>query len=457
MPRLFRISSLTPADDAPNVGGWLPVMSATVSSKPGSRTQPGTIRNFRWFICALLLYATTVNYMDRLVLSILQPVIARDLHWNNTEYGTINAIFQAGYAIMMPLAGRLIDWLGLRVGYSSATLVWSVSSLCHSLAKTGTQFSIARFGLGLGEAANFPACIKAVADWFPRRERALATGIFNGGSNLGAVIAPLTVPFITARFGWQSAFLFTGSLSLSFVIIWALVYREPEEHKWLSAEELTLIRSDQEGVSTDKVPYRSLLGKNAAWAFVIGKFLTDPVWWFYLTWLPNFLHNKFGVDLLHLGAPLITIYAASAVGSVSGGWLSSFFLKRGWLLGTARKSAMLVCASAVTAVMFVPKAAGNLWLTVGLIAIAAAAHQGWSANLFTMTSDCFPRKAVGSVVGLGGLGGAIGGVLMQFAIGRWLDFSGNSYGPIFIWAGTMYLLSLFIVHLLLPRFETVKL
>ncbi len=435
-------------------------MQPTTAASSPSASQPThhrTIRNFRWFICALLLYATTVNYMDRLVLSILQPVISRDLHWSNTEYGTISAIFQAGYAIMMPLAGRLIDWLGLRVGYSSATLLWSVSSLCHALAKTSTEFSLARFGLGLGEAANFPACIKAVADWFPRRERALATGIFNGGSNLGAVIAPLTVPLITARFGWQSAFLFTGSLSLSFVVVWLLVYREPEQHPWLSAEELALIRSDQESVSTDKVPYRQLLSKKAAWAFVTGKFLTDPVWWFYLTWLPNFLHNKFGVDLLHLGAPLVTIYASSAAGSISGGWLSSFFIKRGWPLGRARKSAMLVCAVAVTAVIFVPKAAGNLPLTVGLIAIAAAAHQGWSANLFTVTSDCFPRKAVGSVVGLGGLGGAVGGVLMQFAIGRWLDFSGNSYGPIFVWAGTMYLLSLLIIHLLLPRFQTVKL
>ncbi|MBV9304948.1 MAG: MFS transporter [Acidobacteriaceae bacterium] len=429
-------------------------MSSTAPSNLRAQTSRSTIGNFRWMICALLLYATTVNYMDRLTLSILQPVIARDLHWNNTEYGTISAIFQAGYAMMMPLAGRLIDWLGLRVGYSSATLVWSISSLCHSLAKTGGQFSLARFCLGLGEAANFPACIKAVADWFPRRERALATGIFNGGSNLGAILAPLTIPVVTARFGWQAAFLFTGSLSLSFVIVWALVYREPEEHKRLSAKELAFIRSDQEGTTTNKVPYRQLIGTKAAWAFVTGKFLTDPVWWFYLTWLPNFLHNKFGLDLLHLGAPLVTIYAASAGGSITGGWLSSFFLKRGWSSGTARKSAMLVCALAVTAVIFVPKASGNLWLAVGLIAIAAAAHQGWSANLFTVTSDCFPRQAVGSVVGLGGLGGAIGGVLMQFAIGKWLDLSGSSYSPIFIWAGTMYLLSLLLIHLLLPRYES---
>lgn len=431
-------------------------MSATTPLPPRASARAGTVRNFRWVICALLLYATTVNYMDRLVLSILQPVLARDLHWNNTEYGAISAIFQAGYALMMPLAGRFIDRLGLRLGYSSATLLWSISSLCHSLAHTGAQFSLARFGLGLGEAANFPACIKAVADWFPRRERALATGIFNGGSNLGAVLAPLAVPFLTARFGWQAAFLFTGSLSLSFVIVWFLIYREPEQHPWLSADELALIRSDGEVIAAEKVPYRLLLRKKAAWAFVTGKFLTDPVWWFYLTWLPNFLHNNFGVDLLHLGAPLILIYAASAVGSVGGGWLSSFFIRRGWPLGKARKSAMLVCALAVTAVILVPRAAENLWLAVGLIALAAAAHQGWSANLFTVTSDCFPRQAVGSVVGLGGLAGALGGVLMQFAIGRWLDVSGNAYGPIFVWAGTMYLLSLLIIHALLPRFESIE-
>ncbi len=426
-------------------------MSATAPLKHKAAAQPGTIANLRWYICGLLLYATTVNYVDRAVLGILEPTIARDLHWSETEYGTINAVFQLGYAIMMPLAGRLIDWLGLRLGYSLATLVWSLSSMSHALARTGTQFAFARLGLGLGEAANFPACIKAVADWFPKRERALATGIFNGGSNLGAIIAPLTVPIITAHFGWHAAFIFTGSLSLSWVILWASFYREPEKNPKLSTEELSLIRSDHEVDPVERTPYIRLLDKRATWAFLIGKLLTDPVWWFYLFWLPGFLHRNYGVDLLHIGPPLVAVYAASAVGSIGGGWLSSSLVKRGWRVGVARKTAMLVCALCVSVVVFVPKAAGNLWLTVALIGIATAAHQGWSANLFTLASDNFPRAAVASVVGLGGLGGAVGGALVQPAIGKWLDVSHGAYGPIFLVAGTIYIVALLIIHLLLPR------
>ena len=431
-------------------------MSATASPEPASASQAGTIRNFRWYICGLLLYATTVNYMDRAVLGILEPTIARDLHWDNTEYGTISAVFQLGYAAMMPLAGRLIDWLGLRLGYSLSTLVWSLSSIAHAFAKTGTQFALARLGLGIGEAANFPACIKAVADWFPRRERAFATGIFNGGSNLGAVLAPLLVPVVTVRFGWHAAFIFTGSLSFTWVILWLLIYREPERHPKLSRQELAWIRSDHEQATNVSVPYRQIIDQRATWAFLIGKLLTDPVWWFYLFWLPTFLSHNYHVDLTHLGAPLIAVYALSAVGSIAGGWLSSRLLKRGWPVGKARKTAMLVCALCVTFVIYVPRAAGSLWLTVLLIGIAAAAHQGWSANLFTLVSDCFPRAAVSSVVGLGGLGGAIGGAVAQQAIGRWLDLSGNSYAPIFFIAGSMYLIALLIIQLLLPRFEEVR-
>ena len=431
-------------------------MSATAPLKHSILAQTGKVRNFRWYICGLLLYATTVNYMDRMVLSILKPTIGHDLHWTDEQYGWINAVFQLGYAIMMPVAGRLIDRVGLRAGYASATLIWSISSMSHALARTVTQFAVARLGLGLGEAANFPACLKAVADWFPKRERALATGIFNGGSNLGAILAPLAVPFITARFGWHMAFIFTGSLSFSWVLLWLLMYREPEQHRWLSSEELSLIRSDHEEIATETIPYRKLLPKRPALAFLAGKFLTDPVWWFYLFWLPDFLHRKYGVDLLHLGGPLIAVYAASAVGSIAGGWLSSFLLARGWSVGSARKTAMLVCALCVTAVIFVPSAAGNLWLTVSLIGIAAASHQGWMANLFTVPSDCFPRAAVASVVGLGGVGGAVGGMLAQPLIGKWLDFSGDAYAPLFVMAGTIYLISLLIIHLLLPRFERVR-
>ena len=386
-------------------------VAATAPDTPGR-----TVPNFRWYICGLLLYATTVNYMDRMVLGILKPTIARELGWNDTTYGVINAVFQFGYALMMPLAGRLIDWLGLRLGYSISVMVWSLSSMAHSLAGNATQFAAARLGLGLG-------AIKAVADWFPQKERALATGIFNSGSNLGSIFAPLLVPIVTAHFGWHAAFIVTGSLSMTWVILWAFTYREPEGHPLLSAKELAYIRQGQEGISTDAVPYSRIIGRKAAWAFLLGKFLTDPVWWFYLFWLPDFLQTKYGVDLKHIGAPLVTIYAMSDVGSIAGGWLSSRLIKGGWSVTRGRKTAMLVCALCVTAVILVPRSFGNLWLTVLLIGVATASHQGWSANLYTIASDCFPRAAVGSVVGLGGLGGAVGGMIAQPAVGKWLDVS----------------------------------
>jgi ACS family hexuronate transporter-like MFS transporter len=391
--------------------------------------------------------------MDRTVLGILKPVIAGDLHWTDTQYGLINSAFQLGYALMMPLAGRLIDAVGIRLGYSLAVLLWSLASISHAFAGSALQFGAARLGLGLGEAANFPAAIKTVADWFPRRERALATGIMNGGSNTGAVIAPLVVPLLTSHFGWHSAFLFTGSLSMCWAIGWFLFYREPEQNPRLSKQELAWIRGDQEQELPSRISYRVMLSRRATWAVVLGKGFTDPVWWFYLFWLPGFLHVKYHVNLVSLGPPLVAVYLAADIGSIGGGWLSSFLIQRGWSLGKARKTAMLVCAVCVLAVAFVPQAAGNLWITVLLVSIAAASHQGWSANMFTLASDCFPRSAVASIIGLAGMAGAIGGMLAQPAIGRWLDFSKQSYGPLFVIAGSMYLFTLLLIQLLLPRIE----
>lgn len=412
------------------------------------------VAHFRWYICGLLFYATTVNYMDRMVLGILKPTIASELHWTDTQYGLINSAFQLGYALMLPIAGRLIDWLGIRVGYAAAVVFWSLASMSHALANTAMQFAAARLALGLGEASNFPAALKTVADWFPQRERATATGVFNSGSNVGAVIAPMAVPILTAHFGWHSAFLFTGSLSMTWAIIWAFFYREPEQQPRLSAEELRLIRSGQEQQPAGAgFSYTRVLKTRAAWAFVLGKFLTDPVWWFYLFWLPGFLNARYGVDLVHLGPPLAAVYLSADVGSIGGGWLSSSLLKRGWSPSAARKIAMLVCALCVMGVIFVPYAAGHLWVTVTLVGIAAASHQGWSANIFTMASDCFPRRAMGSVIGLGQFGGAIGGMLVQPLIGHWLDVSHQAYAPLFYVAGSMYLFALLLIHVLLPRFE----
>ena len=423
-----------------------------VASPTGIQTN-AKVGNFRWFICGLLFYATTVNYMDRVVMGILKTTIAHDLHWTDTDYGKITAAFQIGYAVMLPVAGRLLDKLGLRFGYALAVLVWGLSSMGHAFAGNLMEFSIARFGLGLGEAANFPAALKTVADWFPRKQRALATGIFNSGTNVGAVIAPLIVPFVVARFGWHSAFLVTGAFSLSWILVWLFFYREPEVQPRLSPAELAFIRSDVDVEPPVKIPYWQLLTKRSAWAFLLAKFFTDPVWWFYLFWIPGFFGDKYHIDLVHLGPPLVVIYLFADVGSIAGGWLSSALLKRGWELTRARKTAMLVFSCTVLAIVFVPFAAGNLWLTVILVGIAAGSHQGWSANVFTIGSDCFPRKTVGSVVGIGGLGGALGGALVQPAVGKWLDISHQAYAPLFFIAGSMYLFTLLVIHLILPKFK----
>lgn len=430
-----------------------------VSSIPPRRAHASkpAIRNLRWYICGLLFFATTINYIDRQVLGILKPVLDRELHLNQAEYGWVIFGFQLAYAVVMPLAGRLIDWLGTRTGYLLAVVVWSVAAMAHAAARSAVQFGLARFLLGVGESSNFPAAFRTVADWFPRRERALAGGIFNSGSNIGALVAPLIVPYLATHYGWHSAFLFTGSLGLVWVVFWLLLYRQPREHPRLSPQELELIESDSDPESPARVPWLKLLTNRAALAFIVGKFLTDPVWWFYLYWTPDFLHRKYGLNITELGLPLVVIYLTSDVGSIGGGWFSSFLLKRGWPVGSARKAAMLVCAASVTAVIFVPYTGGRLWLTVVLIAIAASAHQGWSANLFTMTSDTFPRKAVASVVGIGGFWGAISGMIAAPIIGAWLQFSHDTYAPLFVGAGCAYLIALLIIHILLPRFNQVRL
>ncbi len=405
-------------------------------------------------MCGLLFYATTVNYIDRQVLGLLKPVITRELGWREADFGWVIFAFQAAYALMMPVAGRIIDWLGTRVGYALAVAVWSCAAMSHALARTSLQFAAARFALGLGEAANFPAAIKTVADWFPIRERALATGIFNSGSNLGAVIAPLLVPFVAVRFGWRFSFLATGGLDLLWIVVWLTTYHAPDENTRLAGAERAYTEADR-NQDARRVPYGVLLRTRAAWAFVSGKFLTDPVWYFYLFWLPGFLARRYGLDLSHLGPPLITVYLAADLGSIGGGWLSSRLLARGMDLTKARKYALLACALTVTPVSCVMLTRGNLWLTVTLVSLAAAGHQGWSANLYTLASDMFPRSVVASVVGLGGFGGAIGGMLVAPVIGYWLDFSHEAYGPLFLVAGLMYLFTLMIIHRLLPSFERV--
>ncbi|MBS7458597.1 MFS transporter [Coralloluteibacterium stylophorae] len=403
---------------------------------------------YRWRICALLLLATTINYIDRQVLGVLAPFLQDEIGWSEIEYGYIVTAFQAAYAIGLLCTGAIIDRLGTRVGYAIAICVWSLAAMSHSLVASVAGFMVARFLLGLGEAGNFPAAIKTVAEWFPRRERALATGIFNSGSNIGAIAAPLLVPVVTVAFGWQAAFLVTGLLSATWLVMWLVTYRTPEQHPKLSAGELAYIRSDPVEPSV-RVPWARILRHRQAWAFVAAKFMTDPIWWFFLFWLPKFLHSEYGLSLLGLGLPLVVIFVAADVGSIAGGWLAGRFLRRGWSVNRARKAAMAICALCVVPIVFAVQA-DNLWIAVALIGLATAGHQGWSANVFTLTSDMFPRQAVASVVGIGGFAGAIGGMMIATFTGFLLETTG-SYLPVFLMAGSAYLLALLVVHLLAPR------
>lgn len=414
----------------------------TVHTKPSGK--------FRWTICALLFFATTINYIDRQVLGILAPVLEKEIGWSESEYGLIVTSFQAAYAIGLLLIGRFMDAVGTKIGYSLAMIFWSIAAMAHALARSAFGFGAARFALGLGEAGNFPAAIKTVAEWFPKKERALATGIFNAGSNVGAVVAPLVVPWITITYGWQEAFIVTGAIGFTWLAFWWFLYEVPQRSKRVKADELAFIQSDPPD-TPEKISWLKLMSHKQAWAFAIGKFLTDPIWWFYLYWVPKFLYKSYGLTLDKLGPPLIVIYLMADVGSIGGGWLSSAFIKRGWDVNKGRKTAMLICALAVIPIVFASQAS-SMWVAVALLSLATAAHQGWSANIFTTASDMFPRKAVGSVVGFGGMAGSIGGMLFASSAGFILEFTG-SYYTLFIVAGVAYLLALGIFHVLVPKIQ----
>ena len=343
-----------------------------------------------------------------------------------------------------------MDTLPTRKGFAIILGLWSLAAMAHAAARSAIGFGMARIALGLGEAGNFPASIKTVAEWFPRQERALATGIFNAGSNIGAIVAPIVVPWITLNYGWQWAFILTGSFGFVWLIFWLLIYRRPEEHKKLSTAEFKHIRQDPPDKS-EKVAWSKVFPKRQTWAFALGKFLTDPVWWFFLFWLPKFLNQQYGLTLDKMGLPLVVIYLTADIGSIGGGWLSSTLIKRGWSVNASRKTAMLVCALCVVPIVFAAKAS-NLWVAVALVSLGMAAHQGWSANLYTITSDMFPRNAVGSAIGIGGTLGALGGMFVATAAGYVLQITG-SYYSLFLIAGSMYLVALGIIQLLAPRLE----
>jgi ACS family hexuronate transporter-like MFS transporter len=420
-------------------------MSSSLESVPPKST------SYRWTVCALLFFATTINYIDRQVLGLLAPTLEREIGWSELEYGYIVVAFQAAYAIGLIIFGRLIDRYGTKIGYSISIFFWSIAAMVHALATSALGFGAARAALGISESGNFPAAIKGVAEWFPKRERALATGIFNSGANIGAVVAPAVVPWITITYGWPAAFIATGALGFLWLIAWLLMYNRPEVHKRVNKGELAHIQSGEPEPAATKVPWVTLMKYRQAWAFIIGKFLTDPIWWFYLYWLPKFLNKNYGLTLTDLGLPLIVIYMMTSIGSIGGGWLSGALLRRGWVVNKSRKLAMLLCAVLVVPIVAASQVT-DLWTAVILIGLAAAAHQGWSANLFTTVSDMFPKHAVGSVVGFGGMAGAVGGMILSASAGYILEITG-SYVSLFILAGSIYLLTLLIFQLLVPKME----
>ena len=406
----------------------------------------------RWLICAMLFAVVALNYVDRQVLSVLKPTLQHMYGWSETGYGDVVFWFQAAYGVGYLIFGRIVDRFGAKVGGTLAVSIWTIAHTAHAFVRTTAGFTWVRIPMGIGESGLFPSTIAAATSWFPKRERALAIGIFNAGSNVGAILAPFVVPIITIAFGWQMAFILTGLLTVAWLAVWLIWYREPRAHKGIGAGELALIESDPQDAQRP-VSWITLLKTRQTWAYILGRFLIDPVWWTFLFWLPDFFAKRYGVDLKGYGPPLVTIYVMADIGSVLGGWRSSWLLKRGYGLGRARKLAMLACAVCALPVAFAQNAS-SLWLAVAIIGLACAAHQGFSANLFSLPSDLFPRWASGSILGLGGFSGALGGMLMSKYAANVLQTLG-SYTPIFVYASVAYLVALLVVHLVAPRYDLV--
>ncbi|PWK79118.1 ACS family hexuronate transporter-like MFS transporter [Mucilaginibacter oryzae] len=425
------------------------------------------VGNYRWVVVTLLFFATTINYLDRQVIGLLKPTLEKQFDWTEKDYGYIVMAFSTAYAAGLLLFGNFIDKIGTKLGYTISLIVWSLAAMLHAAVTSTLGFGAIRAVLGIGESGNFPAAIKVVAEWFPKKERALATGIFNSGANIGAVVAPIMVPWLLGAYNWKVAFIVTGAVGFIWLLFWWFCYEIPSRHSKISKAEYEYIHSDAEPAVTNtgtetKVKWIRLFSYRQTWMFIIGKLLTDPIWWFFLFWLPSYFSATFNIDLKKPSLPLILVYTATSIGSIGGGYLSSYFIKKGWPVFKARKTAMFIFALCVLPV-FSAKYATNVWQAVGLIGLAAAAHQAWSANIFTTASDMFPKKALSSIVGIGGMAGSVGGILFPLLVGNILEFYKKSghvtigYNIIFIICGCAYLVAWFIMHLLSPKMKQVEL
>lgn len=415
--------------------------------------------NVRWVVLLFLFFATVLLYLDRSALGIMAPFLQKEIGWNEQQYGNINTAFMIGYALCFLIMGAIVDKIGTKAGYSISVGLWTLAQVSTALAKTWIGFAIVRAGLSIGQSGNFPVANKVLAEWFPKKERAFAVGLFNGGSNVGTLLSPLIIPVVVSAFNndWRAAFLWTLPISSIWILLWLLFYKKPENHKLVSKDELAYINSDNESVTPEKIKWSVLLRRREVWGICVGKFMSDPIWWFYLFWGAKFLNGKYGLNLKEIGVPFFTIYLISWAGGIFLGWLTSKFLKIGWSLNKGRKMGFLICALFAIPVMFVPHT-DNMWLAVALIAIATGGHCGWSANIFSLMSDIFPRKATASITGIGGFAGAVGGALIAQLVGGLLQNLGmDGYVIPFFIASIGYLIALVILHLLIPDIKPVNL
>jgi len=425
--------------------------------------QTSSAGRYRWTVCALLFFATTINYVDRQVIGLLKPTLEVEFMWTESDYAAIVMVFSLAYALGYLVFGRIVDSIGTKIGYVVSVFFWSLAAMLHGVVTTAFGFGAVRAFLGISEAGNFPTAIKATAEWFPKKERALATGIFNSGTSLGPVIAPLLVPLILGAFGWKHAFFWTGALGFVWLIFWIWLYEIPSKQKRLSTAEFNYIQDgDETEPKAPTISWRKLFCYRQTWTFILGKLMTDPIWWFFLFWLPSYFSSVYNIDFKKPNLQLVVVYTATTIGSIGGGYLSSYLIRKGWITYKARKFAMFIFACCVIPISLA-QFSGNVWVAVFLISVAAAAHQAWSANIFTTVSDMFPRHAVSTVVGIGGMAGSVGGILFPYMVGQMLDYykaAGDivlGYNILFMLSGSVYVLAWLVMHLLSPRMEKVNL